>query len=174
MTEERCPRVLAAARTLCEIAIHSPRQNQDGILRWQRKTSHKAMKAYNIKSSEKLEQVPSTPISVTGPDLVARSVEQIMPSKKPRLSIFENKNSGHSSNVKKGNCAWPTSKSSRSLPSKPVRDSILENKRTTASTLKQHCMLPPPARDLDKAYGGQQQVGKLVLMDWKRGRDKSD
>jgi hypothetical protein len=27
---------------------------------------------------------------------------------------------------------------------------------------------------LDKTYDGQHQVGKFVLMDWKRGRDKSD
>ncbi|MED6191494.1 hypothetical protein PIB30_118985 [Stylosanthes scabra] len=167
--EERCPRVLAAARTLCEIAIHSPRQNQDGILRWQRKPSHKATKGYNFKSTEKLEQVPS--------DMVVRRVEQIVPSKKPRLSTFENKNIiVHSNNnaLKKGNYTWSTSKSSRSFPPKPVRDSLLENKRTTASSHRQNCMMPPPARDLDKAYGGQQQVGKLLLTDWKRGRDKSD
>ncbi|QHO58035.1 hypothetical protein HN51_012543 [Arachis hypogaea] len=174
--EEQCPRVLAAARTLCEIAIHSPRQNQDGFLRWQRKASHKATKAYNFKSTEKLEQVPLTPVSVAGSDMVVRRVEQIMPSKKPRISTFENKNIVHSNNnnVKKGNYTWSTSKSSRSFPPKPVRDSVLENKRTTASTHRQNSMMPPPARDLDKAYGGQQQVGKLLLTDWKRGRDKSD
>ncbi|MED6115398.1 hypothetical protein PIB30_090092 [Stylosanthes scabra] len=167
--EEHCPRVLAAARTLCEIAIHSPRQNQDGILRWPRKPSHKATKAYNFKSTEKIEQVPS--------DMVVRRVEQIVPSKKPRLSTFENKNIiVHSNNnaLKKGNYTWSTSKSVRSFPPKPVGDSVLENKRTTASSHRQNCMMPPPARDLDKAYGGQQQVGKLLLTDWKRGRDKSD
>ncbi|KAJ1411771.1 hypothetical protein SESBI_20825 [Sesbania bispinosa] len=173
--DERCPRVLAAAQTLCEIATHSRRQSSDGVLRWQRKTSLKTMKACYSKSNEKHEEMPPTPISVIGSDMMARSMEQIMPSKKPRLSaVVENKNSGHSNNVKKGPCAWSTSKSGRSLPSKQVRDSIVENKRTNASILKQHCMMPPPARDLDKAYDGQQQVGKLVLMDWKRGRDKSD
>lgn len=174
VTDDRSPKVLAAAQTLCEIATHSPRQSSDGILRWQRKTSHKAMKACHFKSNEKLEEMSSTSISVIGYNTVARSMQQIMPSKKPRLSIVENKNSGHSNNLKKGPCAWPTSKSGRSLPSKQVRDSIAEIKRTNASILKQHCMMPPPARDSDKAHDGPQQVGKLVLMDWKRGRDKSD
>lgn len=174
MADWHCPRLLAAAQTLYEIATHSPRQNPDGILRWQRKTSHKVMKACNFKSNEKLEEMLSTPISVIGSDLAARSVERIMPSKKPRLSIVENKNGGHSNNVKKGPCTWSTSKSSRSLPSKQVGELIVENKHSTASILKQHCMMPPPDRVLVKAYDGQKNVGKLVLMDWKRGRDKSD
>lgn len=106
--------------------------------------------------------------------MVARSVEQIMPSKKPRLSIVENKNSGHSNIAKKGHIVWPISKSSRSFPSKQIRDSFVENKRTNASILKQHYMMPPPARDLDKAHDGQKQVGKVVAMDWKRGRDNTD
>ncbi|KAH1235687.1 hypothetical protein GmHk_08G021102 [Glycine max] len=172
--DERCPRVLTAAQTLCEIATHSQRQNSDGILRWQRKTSQKTMKACHYKSNEKLEETSSRPISMIGSDMVARSVEQIMPSKKPRLSIVENKNSGYSNIAKKGHIVWPISKSSRSFPSKQVRDSFVENKRTNASILKQHCMMPPPARGLDKTRDGQQQVGKLVVMDWKRGRDNTD
>ncbi|RDX61647.1 hypothetical protein CR513_60107 [Mucuna pruriens] len=172
--DEHCPRILTAAQTLCEIATHSPRQSSDGILRWQRKTSHKVMKACHFKSNEKLEEMSSRSISMIGSDMAARSVEHMMPSKKPKLPIVENKNSGHSNNVKKGHFVWPISKSSRTLPSKQVRDSFAENKRTNASILKQHCMMPPPARDLDKAHDGQQQVGKLVVMDWKRGRDNTD
>ncbi|XP_019422158.1 PREDICTED: uncharacterized protein LOC109331851 isoform X2 [Lupinus angustifolius] len=171
--DECCPRVLAAARTLCELATRSLRQNPDGILRWQRKTSHKAMKTCNYKSNDKLEEMPSIPISMIGSDVFSSSAGQTMPSKKPRLSIVENKNSGHSNNFRKGPCTWSTSKSSRSIPSKPIKDSIVEGKRTTSSILKQHCMMPPPARDLGKAaYDGKRQDGKLVLTDWKRGRDK--
>ncbi|KAF1872767.1 hypothetical protein Lal_00016604 [Lupinus albus] len=168
-----CPRVIVAARTLCDLATQSPRQNSFGVLRWERKTSHKAMKTCNFKSNEKLEEKPSIPISVIRSDVVSRNVGQTMPSKKPRLTIVENKNSSHSNNFKKGLCSWSTSKSSRSSPNKPVRVSTEEGKPTTTSVLKQHCMMPPPARDLGKAaYVGQQQVGKLVLTDWKRGRDK--
>lgn len=174
MTDERCPKILTAAQTLCEIATRLRRQSSDGILRWQRKTSHKAMKTCQFKSNEKLEEMSSRPISMIGSDMVARSVEQIMPSKKPRLSIVENKSSGYSNNFKKAHIVWPISKSSRSLPSKQVRESFVENKRTNASMLKQHCMMPPPARDLDKAHDGQKQVGKLVVMDWKRGRDNTN
>lgn len=132
------------------------------------------MKSCYFKSNEKFEETHSSSVSVSGSDMMARRMDQAMPSKKPRLSIGENKNSGPSNNVKKGPCGWPTSKSGRSLPSKQVRNSIIENKRTHGSIMKQHCMMPPPARNLDKAYDGQQQVGKSVLMDWKRGRDKSD
>ncbi|WJX48059.1 hypothetical protein P8452_34672 [Trifolium repens] len=174
--DEHCPTVLAAAQTLCEIKTHSLRKSSDGILRWQRKPSHKAMKTCYFKSNGKLEDLPTTPVSLVGSNMVSKSVEQIIPSKKQRLSTVENKNIGHSNNVKKGACPWPTSKSGRSLPSKLVRDSIVENKRTNSSIIKQqHCMMmPPPSRDLDKTYDGQHQVGKFVLMDWKRGRDKSD
>ncbi|KAG5041489.1 hypothetical protein JHK85_013965 [Glycine max] len=172
--DERCPIILTAAQTLCEIATHLMRQSSDGILKWQRKTSLKAMKSCHYKSDEKLEETSSRPISMIGSDMVARSVEQIMPSKKPRLSIVENKNSGHSNIAKKGHIVWPISKSSRSFPSKQIRDSFVENKRTNASILKQHYMMPPPARDLDKAHDGQKQVGKVVAMDWKRGRDNTD
>ncbi|XP_047156282.1 uncharacterized protein LOC124827301 isoform X1 [Vigna umbellata] len=173
--DERCPRILTAAQTLCEIATRSPRQSSDGILRWQRKTSQKAMKACHYKSNEKLEEMTSRSISTIGSDMAGRSMEQIIPSKKARFSIVENKNSSHYNNdAKKGHFVWPISKSSRSLPSKQVRDSFVENKRTNASILKQHCMMPPPARDLNKVHDGQQQVGKLVVMDWKRGRDNTD
>ncbi|KAK7399160.1 hypothetical protein VNO78_10336 [Psophocarpus tetragonolobus] len=172
--DERCPRILTAAQTLCEIATHSPKQSADGILKWQRKSSQKVMKTCQYKSNEKLEEMSSRAVSVIGSDMVARSVEQIIPSKKPRFSIVENKNSGHSYNAKKRHFVWPISKSSRSLPSKQVKDSLVENKRTNAGVLKQHCMMPPPARDMDKAHDGEQQVGKLVAMDWKRGRDNTD
>lgn len=174
MTDGHCPRLLAAARILCEMATHSPRHNPEGTVGWQKKTSQKTMKARNMKSNEKLEEMLSRPISMIGSHLLTKSVEQIMPSKKPRLSIIKNKDGGASNSVKKGPSAWPTSKSSRSLPSKSVRDPIVENKHSSPSILKQQCMMPPPAtRVLDKAYDSQQKVRKVVLMDWKRGRDKS-
>lgn len=59
------------------------------------------MKPCNFKLNEKREEAVSTPISVIGSDLVVRNAKQIMPSKKPRLSIAKNKESGHSNNVKK-------------------------------------------------------------------------
>ncbi|KAI4315475.1 hypothetical protein L6164_028278 [Bauhinia variegata] len=168
------PRLLAAARTLYDIATHLPKKNPGGTVRWQKKTSHKSMKSRNFKSNEKTEETISTTMSVIGSDLTIRSLEQIMPSKKPRLSIVDSKDSNNSNHVKKGPTTWPTSKSSRSLPSKSVRDSIVENRHSTASILKQHCTMPPPSRALDKSSDSQQKARKLVLIDWKRGRDKSD
>ncbi|KAI4326885.1 hypothetical protein L6164_019409 [Bauhinia variegata] len=171
VTHGHCPRLFAAAQTLYDIATHLPRQNPGGIVRWQKKTSHKSMKARNPKSNDKTDETLSTPISVIGSDHMVRS---LTPSKKPRLSIVDRKDSVHFNNVKKGPTTWPTSKSSRSFSNKSVRDPVVENRHSTASILKQHSMMPPPSRVGDKSCDSQQKARKLVLMDWKRGRDKSD
>lgn len=156
------------------MASDSSRQNPKGTVGWQKKTLHKTTKARNFKSDDKLEMLSRTGL-ILGSDMLSRSVEQIVPSKKPRLSIMKNKDGGPSSSVKKGPCAWASSKSSRSLPSKSsvVREGHVENKHSSGSILKQQCMMPPPAsRVLDKAYESPQKLRKVVLMDWKRGRDK--
>ena len=172
LTDGHSPRLLAAAQILCEIAAHSTRQNADNTVRGQKRTSYKAMKAHKLKPSRNFEEMHSTSISLNG--MLFRGVEQKVHSKKPRRSSVEITNGSHSSSAKKGPCACPTSKSSRSLSSKSVRDSVVENKRSTGNTLKQHGAIPPPARVFDKVCDSQQKVRKLVLIDWKRGRDKSD
>ncbi|XP_028807185.1 uncharacterized protein LOC114761899 [Neltuma alba] len=168
-----CPELLGAAQTLYEMATRSPRQNE-GTSGWLKKASHKATKLRNWKSYEKSEEMISKQISAIGSNQLTRGVERIMPSKKPRLSIVKSKDGGPSNTVKKGPCAWPTSKSSRSLPVKSVREPIMENKHLNTGILKQHSMMPPPAsRVFNKAFDSQQKVRKVVLMDWKRARDKS-
>ncbi|KAI5404592.1 hypothetical protein KIW84_051665 [Lathyrus oleraceus] len=52
-TKENDETVLAAAQTLCEIKTRSQRQSSDGILRRQRKPSHKAMKTCYLKPKSK-------------------------------------------------------------------------------------------------------------------------
>ncbi|RDY09745.1 hypothetical protein CR513_05843, partial [Mucuna pruriens] len=171
--DAHCPRLLEAAQTLCEIATYSPRLNPYGIIRLKKKPSHR-IKGKNFKPTAKLEEMPSTPTSVIGSNLVAKSVDQIIPAKKPRVSIVENKSGDHSHNVKKGPCTEHSSKSSIPLPSKPVRDLIKENKDSAACILKELTMMHPANRILDKgkAYVGQYKVRKLGLLDWKRGKDK--
>ncbi|TKY70980.1 hypothetical protein E2542_SST07275 [Spatholobus suberectus] len=110
--DAHCPRLLEAAQTLCEIASYSPRRNPYGIVRLLKKTSHKTMKGKNFKPTAKLEEMPSTPTSVVGSNLVAVSVDRIITAKKPRVYIVENKNGVHSNNVKKGPGTQPSSKSS--------------------------------------------------------------
>ncbi|KAI9076778.1 hypothetical protein K1719_041254 [Acacia pycnantha] len=138
-----CPKLLAAAQTLYEMAARSPRPNE-GNSGWQKKASHKASKARSWKSNEKSEDMIFKRISAIESNQLTRGMEQMMPSKKPRLSIIKSKD-GPSNTVKKGPCAWPTSKSSRSLSSKSVREPIVENKHSNASIMRQHSMMPPPA-----------------------------
>lgn len=173
LADGHCPKLLAAAQTLYEMKSSSPRLNE-GTSVWQKKASHKATKARNWKSNEKCEDMISKSLSTIGSNQFTRGMEQMTPSKKPRLSIIKSKDSGPSNTVKKASDAWPTSKSSRLLPSKSVREPIVENKHSNPSILRQHSMMPPPAaRVFDKPFDGQQKVRKVVLMDWKRGRDKS-
>ncbi|PQQ16641.1 uncharacterized protein Pyn_26891 [Prunus yedoensis var. nudiflora] len=62
--DEHCPQILAAARTLCDMATCSSRQNPDGIMRWPKKPSQKAMKARKLKSIEKPEEAYGTSVVV--------------------------------------------------------------------------------------------------------------
>ncbi|KAH7550212.1 hypothetical protein JRO89_XS13G0155500 [Xanthoceras sorbifolium] len=57
---EHCPKVLAAAQTLCDMATQSLRRNPNGSIKWPKKPSQKAMKARKSKSFEKPEELSST------------------------------------------------------------------------------------------------------------------
>lgn len=168
--------VLDAAQTLCDIATHYFKQNPDGIIRWPKKPSQKVMKARKLKSNEKLEETFAASISVVPSNSMVRSVDQLMSSKKPKLSMVESsKDLDHPNCLRRGPINWSTPRSSRSSPSKSLKDSIAETRHSTASIFKQSCMMPPPARVvLDKACTSQQKVRKLLPMDWNRGRDGLD
>jgi hypothetical protein len=174
---EQCPIVLAAAQTLCDIATQYLKQNPDGIIRWPKKPSQKVMKARKLKSNEKLEETFAASISALPSSSMVRSVDQLMSSKKPKLSMIESsKDVDHPNCLRRGMLNWSTPRSSRSSPSKSIKDSIAETRHSTASIFKQSCMMPPPARVvLDKACNNsQQKVRKLLPMDWNRGRDGLD
>ncbi|XP_017407186.1 uncharacterized protein LOC108320310 isoform X4 [Vigna angularis] len=170
-TDGHCPRLLEAAEILCEMATNSPGHNPYEIMRSQKKTLHKNMKGKNLKPIANHEEMSSAPTSVVGSNLMARSVDEIIPAKKPRVSTVEYRNGVRSHYDKKGPYS---SKSSMPLPSKPVRDLIKENKHSTATILKELTMMHPTNRILDKgkAYVSQFKVKKLGLVDWKRGKDK--
>ncbi|XWS48875.1 hypothetical protein CRYUN_Cryun13aG0114100 [Craigia yunnanensis] len=171
-----CPRLLAAAQTLCVIATKSLRQNPDGITRWPKEPSQKAMKACKTKSIEKPEEIYATPSSVLGSDkLVRNDMDQIIPSKRPKLSVVENKRDlSHINGVIKGPIAWSTPRSSRSSPGKSLRDSIVEIRHSTADVVKPPSTMHPPATVLDKPCNSQYKLRKLVPLNWKRGRDRLD
>ncbi|GKV23193.1 hypothetical protein SLEP1_g32953 [Rubroshorea leprosula] len=140
VNDARCPRLLAAAQTLCDIATNPLRKNLNGFLRWLKKTPQKTMKARKSRLIEKSEEKYST-YSVSGSVKLVRSdVEHIMPSKRPKLSTAENKKGlGHTTCVRKGTMPSPTPKSSRSSPGKSVRESILEARHSPATVVKQPC-----------------------------------
>lgn len=166
-----CPKLLAAAQTLYHIATRPSVQNPDGMIKWPKKPSQKAMKARKSKCNEKTEELCAT-TSVYGSDNPARRVDQMMPSKKPKLSHMDNKKDLSPLNcVRKEPMNWSTPRSSRSSPNKSVRDSIADRRHSTANYLKQPCMMPPPVRD--KASNSHK-FRKLMATEWKRGRDQLD
>ena len=171
-----CPRLLAAAQTLCDIATKSLRQNPNGITRWLKNPSQKAMKAHKTKSIEKPEEIYVTPSSVSGSDKLVRSdVDQIIPSKRPKLSVVENKKDlSHINGVRKGPIAWSTPRSSRSSPGKSLRDSVVKIRHSTANVVKPPFTIHPPATVLDKPCNSQRKLRKLMPVEWKRGRDRLD
>ncbi|XP_022720792.1 uncharacterized protein LOC111278406 isoform X3 [Durio zibethinus] len=166
-----CPRLLAAAQTLYDIATKSLRQNPDGITRWPKKPSQKAMKARKIKSIEKPEEIYATPSSVLGSDKLVRSdMDQIVPSKRPKLSVVEKKKDlSRINGVSKGPIARSTPRSSRSSPGKSLRDSIVEIRYSTANVVKAGCTMRPPATVLDKPCNSKHKLRKLMPVNWKRG-----
>ncbi|OMP06116.1 hypothetical protein COLO4_08352 [Corchorus olitorius] len=168
----QCPRLLAAAQTLYDIATKSLGQTPDGITRWPKKPSQKAMKARKTKSIEKSEEIYAAPSSVLGSDKLKRSdMDQILPSKRPKLSVVENKKDLSQINgVRKGPIAWSTPRSSRSSPGKSLRDSIVEIRHSTANVMKPPCTMHPPAAALDKSCNSQHKLRKVMPVDWKRGR----
>ncbi|CAB4310414.1 unnamed protein product [Prunus armeniaca] len=149
--DEHCPQILAAARTLCDMATCSSRQNPDGIIRWPKKPSQKAMKARKLKSIEKPEEAYGTSVVVSGSDNLRRSVNRMMlPPKKPRLSMVDDrKDFNNFSCVTKGPINWST-------PS----EAVVYDATTSKGSRK-----------------GVEQAGengKVMTMEWNRGRDRLD
>lgn len=165
LTEVKCPKVLAAAQTLYEIATLAGKRNLDGIIRWPKKPSQKAMKARKTKSNEKPGNIQE---SVSGNML--KEADQIMPSKKPRLSVVDTERViNNASCVRKGPASWSTPKSSRSGPSKSLGNSVSEAKQSTVNMVRHSFMMPPPPERVpDKASSSQPKLKKSEPMDWDR------
>ncbi|GLU05865.1 hypothetical protein SLE2022_229420 [Rubroshorea leprosula] len=164
---DHCPRLLAAARTLCDIA-------SNGFLRWPKKPSQKAMKARKSKLKEKSEKCSTSSVLVSA-KMVRSDVDNVMPSKRLKLSTVENKKYvSHKTCVRKGTAPSPTPRSRRSSPGKSVRESILDVRHSTATVVKQQYMMNLPETALDNACNSQPKLRKLMPVDWSRGRDGLD
>ncbi|KAM1209018.1 hypothetical protein ACFX2J_014603 [Malus domestica] len=173
--DEHCSKVLSAARTLCDMATRPSRKNPDGIIRWPKKPSQKAMKARKLKSIEKPEEAFGTSVAVSGSDNPGRSVDQMLPPKKPKLSLNDDKRDFNNfTSVRKGPTNWSTPRSSRSSPSRSIKESIVDIRHSTADVVKHSFMMPPPARVPEKTSNRQAKQRKLLVTEWNRGRDRLD
>lgn len=178
VTDEHIPKILAAAQTLCGMATNPFIRNPDGIIRWPKKPSQKAMKARKLKSVEKPEEVYGSSIAVSGSDkLTRRSMDRMLmlPPKKPKLSLSDDrKDFNNFSSFRKGPISWSTPRSSRSLPSKSGKESIGSIRHSTSDVAKHSYMMPPPSRVLEKASNKREKPRKLLTMEWNRGKDRPD
>ncbi|KAL9242793.1 hypothetical protein vseg_016759 [Gypsophila vaccaria] len=156
------PKVLAAARTLCDMASQSSKHNMGGILKWPKQPSHKAMKARKSKLYEiPEEELLTAPKSETAIDYVARSVEHGSSSKKPKIP---RESYSHVQAV--------IGLSSVSAPrsNRPSAGRHSEARHLNGSFLKSSFMLPPPPRALDRSSQNPQKLRKITQDDWNRTR----
>lgn len=161
-----CPKLLAAAQTLYDIATRPPRQNLDRVFRWPKKSSQKAMKARKLKSTEKSEEPHATSVSIPRSENLGRS-EEIIPPKKPKLSHINNKRDFN--HIRREAVNWSAPRSSRSSPGKTIKDSLADTRHTTANIVRQSCMMPPPpVRVSENASNGQPKLRKLMPFEWNR------
>ncbi|XP_068306336.1 uncharacterized protein [Pyrus communis] len=173
--DENCPKVLSAAQTLCDMATRTSSKNPDGIIRWPKKPSQKAMKARKLKSIEKPEEAYGTSVAVSGSDNPRRSVDQMLPPKKPKLSLIDDKRDfTNFSSVRQGTITWSTPRSSRSSPGRSVKESVADIKHSTADVVKHSYMMPPPARVPEKTSNKREKQRKLLTTEWNKGRDRLD
>ncbi|KAJ8764947.1 hypothetical protein K2173_010412 [Erythroxylum novogranatense] len=162
---EHCPRLLAAAQTLCDFSTHISRLNQDGMIEWAKKPSQKMVKACKLKSNKKCEDILSATTSLTMSDQVVRSRGLIRRSK--LLASEDREDLIKINSVRKGVIDWSAPRSSRSAPMKSSRP-VAETRRHTAYTIKQSCMKPPPAKSLNRTCNGQPKFRKLMKVEWYR------
>ncbi|KAK9668074.1 hypothetical protein RND81_13G033600 [Saponaria officinalis] len=156
------PKVLAAARTLCDMASQSSKHNMGGILKWPKPPSHKAMKARKSKLNEIPEdELFSAPKSETALDHVARSVEHGSSSKKPKIP---RESYSHVQAV----IGLSSVSAPRSNRPSPGRHS--ESRHLNGSFLKSSFLVPPPPRVLDRSSQNPQKLRKITPDDWNRPR----
>lgn len=158
-----CPQLLAAAQTLCDIAVQSANHNNpNGILRWPKKLSQKSMKARKSKLIEKPPERLGTTVSSLDhnssnynsnknhvrKDSAAEHNHHHhhpKPSKRLKLSTMENKK-----------VSFPSSSSS------PIES---DRKHSSLSKFKNHSRLmpppPPPTRTLQKSSTYPQKARKF-------------
>lgn len=158
-----CPQLLAAAQTLCDIAVQSGNHNNpNGILRWPKKLSQKSMKARKSKLIEKPLERHGTTVS--------------------SVDLNSSSNNNNKNNVRKDSAAEHNHHHHHPKPSKRLKLSTMENKKgsfpipsssaiesdrkhLSSSKFKNHSRLmlppPPPTRTLQKSFTYPQKARKF-------------
>lgn len=155
--------VISAAQTLCNIAAEIRKQDQYKPASWQKKSSHKSIRASKLTSDEKLEKalfnIPSSrPVGPTNDTKAHASKKLKLPTNDPT----------------KGQYRWSTftpqssRSSSSSSPSKSFREA--KHHESSSSPLKRSITVPPV-----KLPNKPSKLRKLVPMEWRsRGEEKGN
>ncbi|KAK1438592.1 hypothetical protein QVD17_04401 [Tagetes erecta] len=151
--------VISAAQTLCNIAAEIRKQDHYKPASWQKKSSHKSIRASKLTSDEKLEKALfNVPSSRPTNDTKAHT------SKKLKVPAND---------LTKGQYHWSTStpqasRSSSSSPSKFFREA--KHHESGSSPLKRSITVPPA-----KLPNKPSKLRKLVPMEWRsRGDEKGN
>lgn len=169
-TDEHSPGILAAAETLCEIAAHPLKQNSNSM-KLLKRPSQKVMKACKSKLNEKSQRLLAAPEISTCLDNAIKIGEGKLPSKKLKLSMdAKNEEVRHTNPSPKGSRNLSTSsRTIRSPPSKLFRDPpppSAQSKICHSSSVKKSCMMPPPARVMEKGFNNRQKPKEVLPVAW--------
>ncbi|XP_049397958.1 uncharacterized protein LOC125862028 isoform X2 [Solanum stenotomum] len=159
-TSEVSPGVLAAAETLCRIATHSTlckiathslKQNTEVTTKSLKKPSQKGGGMRACKLTEKPENQFIAPKPVVVSSSLVEIANEILPSKKLRLSV----------NFKKPDRKGPIPCSTESIRSTPVK-SFRESEGFSNSFVNKPCTTSQYTRVMDKAYSSSDQKPRKV------------
>ncbi|XP_015170444.1 uncharacterized protein [Solanum tuberosum] len=159
-TSEVSPGVLAAAETLCRIATHSTlckiathslKQNTEVTTKSLKKPSQKSGGMRACKLTEKPENQFIAPKPVVVSNSLVEIADEILPSKKLRLSV----------NFKKPDRKGPIPCSTESIRSTPVK-SFRESEGFSNSFVNKPCTTSHYTRVMDKAYSSSDQKPRKV------------
>ncbi|KAI3468679.1 hypothetical protein Pfo_025342 [Paulownia fortunei] len=165
--DEQSP-TYAAAKTLCDMATYSSKENLYATVKWLKKPSQTAMRAWNLKASEKsskLFDAPKSTMRSHNPVIVG---DDGFPSKKLRLSTdVTTACIGHTDYVKRGTLHRSAPQSVASPPRKLFRETDAGKDSLGIKFVNKSYMMKPP-RSADRPSGSQQKLRKVFPVKWSR------
>lgn len=155
------PKEMKAAQALYDIA----NETANGIIKWPKQPSQKAMKARKSKSIPSPENL-LTPESEVALGNTVRLIDCSTPLKKPKLLSSEKKDHSFNSNsnAPRPPHFWSAPKSNKS-------SSIRASREPINGSAPKPLFMAPPRRASDKINHSQEKkLRKVMQMDWKRGK----